>query len=108
MEVSGPASAQAYDPAQRAFVISCENDSRGTLTVTWHADADSPLVNPALVVRGWASDARFRMNGKELALGDGLRVGHERHLAGDDLVIWLGLESAQPVTIEITPSPAPR
>jgi hypothetical protein len=108
MEVSGPASAQAYDPAQRAFVISCENDSPGTLTVTWHADADSPLVNPALVVRGWAFDARFRMNGKELALGDGLRVGHERHLAGDDLVIWLGLESAQPVTIEITPSPAPR
>jgi hypothetical protein len=108
MEVSGPAHGEGYDPAQRAFVVHCESGAAGPLAVTWHADAGSPLVNPALIVRGWPSEASVRLNGRDLAPGTGLRIGHERHLDGDDLVIWLELESAQPVSLVISPSPAPR
>ncbi len=105
MKVSGPAHAQGYDPAQRAFVVRCDDGKPGSVAVTWNASSDNPLVNPALVVRSWASDVRVRLNGKDLARGDGLRVGHERHLEEDDLVIWTDLESARPVTMEISPAP---
>ena len=105
MKVSGAAHVQGYDPAQRAFVIRCDDGKPGAVDVTWNASADSPLDNPALVLRGWASDGRVRLDGKDLAPGDGLRVGHERHLEEDDLVIWTELESARPVTMEIAPTP---
>jgi hypothetical protein len=108
MDVSSPAKGEGYDPAQRAFVVRCEDGNAAALRITWLADAASPLVNPALVVRGWDSGVRVRMNGKDLAPGDGLRVGHERHLDEDDLVIWMDLESEHAVSIEIEPQPSAR
>lgn len=104
MDVTGPGHGEGYDAAERAFVIRSSPDSTGRLVVTWHADANSPLVNPALVIRGWATDARLRVDGKDREAGDTLRFGHERHLDGDDLVIWMDLEATRLVTVEITPS----
>ena len=104
MDVTGAAHGLGYDAAQRAFVIQSNPASTGPLTVTWHADPDSPLVNPALVIQGWTTDARLRIDGKDKEPSDILRVGHERHLDGDDLVIWMEMESTRFVTMEISPS----
>jgi hypothetical protein len=59
-------------------------------------------VNPALVIRGWTTDACLRIEGKDKKPGDALRFGHERHLDGDDLVIWMDMEATRFVKIEIS------
>jgi hypothetical protein len=102
MDVTGPAHGLGYDSAQRAFVIQCSSGSTGPLTVTWHAGSDCPLVNPALVIRGWTTDACLRIDGKDKEPGDAVRFGHERHLDGDDLVIWMDMEATRFVKIEIS------
>jgi hypothetical protein len=107
MDVTGPAHGEGYDPAQRAFLIQCNPGETGPLEVTWHGGPDSPLVNPALVLRGWTIDACLRVDGKDAAPGDGLRIGHERRLDEDDLVIWMDAQAARIFRIEITPPRPP-
>ena len=101
--VSGAGRTEGYDAAQRAFVISSQGGF-GPITATFSASESSPLVNPAIVIHGWPSGARVLLNGKAIDEGERLRIGHERHLGGDDLVIWFELESRESTRIDIAPS----
>jgi hypothetical protein len=107
IDVSGGGQSEGYDPAQRAFVANSENGRTSPITFIFHASESSPLVNPALVIRGWSSGARVTLDGNEIFRGKRLRIGHERHLDSDDLVIWLELESTKLTRVEILPSNGP-
>jgi len=98
--------AEGFDPAQKAFVAARSGPAvPAALDITLRAGADAPVVNPALYVRGWGgAEPRIEIDGRAVRPGRDVRVGHVSRLEGDDLVVWLRLESAAPVRITITPA----
>ena len=101
-----------YDPTQRAFVIekiAAAGKSVAAapvlLILTLAASNGSPLVDPAFVIRNWGdAGARIRIDGRTATPSPSLRVGHEAHLEGTDLVLYLEREATQPLRLEIQPS----
>jgi hypothetical protein len=91
-----------YDPAQRAFVVHRRaNDGRGPLKILIESSVDRPLVNPAFLIDAVDAPKKVRvwMNGKEAQIS--VPVGMERHLEGDQAVIYLEMTATDPVEVEI-------
>jgi hypothetical protein len=95
----------AYDPAQRAYVLSCRDRGRPTkLEAVVAASAESPLVNMGLVVKDWGpGGAAVRVDGVAVTPGKGCAVGHQERLEGSDLVVWIERTAAAPVRVELSP-----
>ena len=101
--------AAGYDPTQRAYVVnrSCPNAS-SVLSVELGASAESPAVNPVLLIRGWGSAApRVGIDGRPAPLGPDVRAGFIHGLESDDLVLWIRKESKTPVRIVLFPTDGP-
>jgi hypothetical protein len=93
-----------YDPAQKAYVIESKGDQDGAATIEIGASTESPLVNPALVLKNWGDrPATIAVDGSSLPLGPDCRLGRNRTLEGTDLVVWLRRESTQPILIRVAP-----
>jgi len=92
-----------YDPTQRAFVVVREaGSSVSQLRLLLKASPDSPLENPAFVIKNWGdAEPRLSVNGKSRLRGATFRYGFVPHLEGCDLVVWLVLESTAPTNIEL-------
>jgi hypothetical protein len=88
---------EGYQAAERAYVLRREGGA-GRARITLRATAESPIVNPALIVRNWSGGARVRVNGKP-----GARIGQIHRLEETNLVVWIEIESRQTVRIEIEP-----
>jgi hypothetical protein len=106
IEVAGKVfRSEGYDPAQRAFVLS--RTAPGTSAVldwTIQASQDSPVVNPAIVVKNWGEvGARLKIDGKPVAWGRDYLYGLERRLEGTDLVVWMRRESVIPIKMSLVP-----
>ena len=64
--------------------------------------AQSPLLNPAFVVKNWGdAEPKLTIDGKAVARGANFRYGLVPQLEGTDLVIWLAMESTKPTSLEI-------
>jgi hypothetical protein len=106
LEVQGQAfRMEGYDPAERAFIL-----SRGTsggdavLEFTLAAAPDTPIVNPAIVVKNWGdTGVRLKIDGKPIARGKDFRCGHVQKLEGTDLIVWIQKESTTPVKLTLAP-----
>ncbi len=73
----GPFQSEGYDPAQRAYVVTA--GSAGKFHASFEASADSPLVNPAIVIKNWGDQIpRLKVNGKAVSWGPDFRVGQVR------------------------------
>lgn len=98
-------SGNGYDKYQRAYVLTCrDKGSPSTLKFQLAASKESPVVNPAFVVRNWGeAGAGLKLNGKPVKRGRDFRFGHRRTFEGSDLIVWLKTESAEPVKISLTP-----
>jgi hypothetical protein len=106
MEVGGEGfRSEGYDAAQRAFVVRRVGAGKAAvLDLTLQASQDSPVVNPALVVKNWGEGgARLKVDGRAMAWGKDYRQGIERNLEGTDLVIWMRKEWVTPVRITLAP-----
>jgi hypothetical protein len=104
IEVAGEAfRSEGYDPAQRAFVLRRAAAGKpAVLDLTLQASHNSPVVNPAIVVKNWGEvGARLRIDGKPVAWGKDFRYGVVRKLEGTDLVVWMRKESVTPVKITL-------
>ena len=86
-----------YNAAERAYVLMREGGT-AKAEIILRATAESPVVNPALIVRNWNGDARVLVNGVSTG-----RIGRVYRLEGTDLVVWIEVESTQPVRIQIEP-----
>jgi hypothetical protein len=87
-----------FDQAERAYVLVNEGGvKRASLTI--QASQESPVVNPAIIIRDWNGGGRVRVNGKP-----GGRVGQSHRLQGTDLVIWIETQSTEPVRVEVEAS----
>ena len=96
-----------YDTSERAFMIrKAEGSAQAPLAFTLHASAQSPLVNPAVIVKNWGkSPAQLRINGERIADGKDFRQGIVARPEGEDLILWLRLESTKPTEVSLLPSP---
>ncbi len=103
---SGPFQSEGYDPAQRAYVVAYEAGvSLSRLHASFEASADSPLVNPAILIKNWGDQVpRLRVNGKAVSWGPDFRVGQVRTLEGTNLIIWMKLQSTNPTNVDLIPS----
>jgi hypothetical protein len=94
-----------YDPPQMAYVIEkTDPESASPLTFTLEASEESPLVNPAFVIRNWGNrEVELILNGTVLKRGTDFRYGIEQKLEGTDLVVWIRKESSEPVSLSLKP-----
>ncbi len=92
---------EGYDFTQRAYKVSSKEGS-GVLEFELAASNESPLVNPAFVIKNWGvKDVTLKINGKKVKRGKDFRFGHRHTLEGSDLVIWLKTEAVKPVSLSI-------
>src|SRR5438445_284437 len=102
IEVSGVGfQSQGYDQTQRAFVVTRQTaTSAPQLRILLQASSESPLINPAFVIRNWGdADRKFRIDRKLVARGADFRYGFVPTLEGRDLVVWLKLDSERPTSL---------
>jgi hypothetical protein len=99
--IQSGASDSQFESTQRSYVISSsKNKEIEKLKFSLQANSDSPVVNPAFVIKNWGDhQVRLKLNGKEISQGTDLRIGHIRRINQYDLVVWLKLESTSKVEI---------
>ncbi len=97
-----------YDPAQKAYILDWKRDHQEhEVEFDLLADEDyygvaSTIVNPAFVVKGWGKQpVDVAIDDKILPPGKDVRVGYESTKVGTDLIVWLKLESKEPVNISL-------
>jgi hypothetical protein len=96
--------AAAYDPGQRAYLLTGVPvaDEGMRLTFTIDASASSPVVNPAFVLKGWGQlPPVVRVDGASVGEGD-VETGFIDTWSGTDLVLWLRKTATSPVQVSVT------
>lgn len=92
---------EGYDFTERAYTVSSKNGD-GVLEFELAASEESPLVNPAFVIKNWGEkDITLKINGDKVKRGKYVRFGHRHTLEGSDLVIWLKMEAVKPVSLSM-------
>lgn len=82
-----------FDKSERAYVITRKDAKAGSFEFTLDATADSPIVNPAIVVKNWGNrPATLSIDGREIPRGKDFRFGHNKTLDGTDLVVWVKIQ----------------
>jgi hypothetical protein len=67
------------------------------------ASTESPLYNPAFIVKNWGDvDADLEINGEEMPEGKNFRYGLRHTLEGSDLIVWIKLQSSEPISIKLS------
>jgi len=98
----------SYDRADRAYHVERKEAAPpAALEFTLQAGKDRPVVNPAVVVRGWGdADARIEIgNAPTPEPGSRrCRIAHARRLDRTDLVVWVKLRSQTPVSVRLRPA----
>ena len=99
---------KGFDATERAFVVSREVAAASQpVQVTLRASGESPLVNPAIVIRNWGiAPARVEIDGQLVPAGKDLRLGSVHRLEGDDLVVWIRKDARPPPRITVAPAGA--
>ncbi len=93
---------RGFDRTERAFVFSRRQSTGKPLDLTLDASVESPVVNPALLVRNWNGDkVRVRIDGQVVPAGKDLRTGVIHKLDGEDLVVWMRRTSTKPLRITL-------
>jgi len=91
-----------YDKFQRSYVLERKADHANSLTFCLEASEDSPIVNPAFVIKNWGTaPVQLKINDQLIPQGKDFRVGYVNNLEGTDLVIWIKANSNQLLTFEL-------
>ncbi len=97
-------SSNGYSRDERAYLVSRNAGEVGPLEFELAANEDSPVYNPAFVVKNWGqAEVKLRINGKMIQRGKAFRYGYRRRLEGTDLIVWLRIESKVPIRMAIIP-----
>ena len=92
-----------YNQAERAYLLE-KSDPASTdpCTFSLEASRDSPLLNPAFIIKNWGRrTATCSANGRQLEEGTDFRQGIRKGPDGEDLILWLRLEGQKPLEISI-------
>ncbi|MBW1788404.1 MAG: hypothetical protein JRK53_17580, partial [Deltaproteobacteria bacterium] len=99
---------EGYDPSQRAYVLRCST-AGSSVDIEINASEESPVVNPALVIKNWgAQTPQLNVGGHSISRGKEFRWGIEYTINGQaDLIVWIRRHSRSPVKITLEPSSPP-
>ncbi|MCK5640850.1 MAG: hypothetical protein KAJ19_08635, partial [Gammaproteobacteria bacterium] len=92
-----------YDQSERAYLIE-KTDPRNSPSCTFvlEASKDSPLLNPALIIKNWGNQlSTLSIDGKKIKQGKDFRQGIRKGPFGEDLIIWIRLDKQKPVKIKV-------
>ncbi len=93
----------AYDKNQRAYVFNAKVPGAGPLEFTLEATPDSPIYNPAFVVKNWGNrPARLTIDDQKIPVGKNCRFGHNKTLDGTDLVVWIKIRYDKKTSFKIS------
>jgi hypothetical protein len=104
LKIEGDKIAAAYDPGQRAYLLTGVPAGGGATQIKFTIDASesSPVVNPAFVIKGWGQlPPVVRVDGISPGEGD-VETGFIDNLSGTDLVLWLRKTGTSPTEVSIT------
>jgi hypothetical protein len=91
---------ESYDPCQRAYLLIKRKDADAReLKFELLATAESPVFNPVFVIKNWGAHVQVRVNGESIERGENFRYGWRNTLEGQDLIVWIKLESSRTVQI---------
>ena len=100
----GPFAGGDYDMSQRAYVLTRSGAGQAPLKCSLAGSADRPIYNPVLVIDGWGdAEVTVAVNPPQADRGKDFRAGLCNGLDRTDLVIWLPLETTEPVELTVTP-----
>jgi hypothetical protein len=93
---------EGYDRGERCYQLVATAEKARGFEVRLKADASSPAIHPAFRIRGWSGGPpRVVLNGKDCP---DARLGLDRRLEGDNLIIYLPVEARSPLTVRIVPN----
>jgi len=95
-----------YDRSERAYRIDCANPTdASTLRCQLAASVESPIYNVPMVIKNWGeAGATLKINGTPPKHKKDFRVGHRHGPERTDLVLWIKLQSTEPVSLELKPA----
>ncbi|MCD6564979.1 MAG: LamG domain-containing protein [Bacteroidales bacterium] len=92
-----------YDQTERAYLI--EKTGQDNLTpcsFVVEASRESPLLNPAIIIKNWGNQlSTLSIDGQNIMHGKDFRQGIRKEAEGEDLIIWIRLDSQKPVEITL-------
>jgi hypothetical protein len=96
-------SSDGFDPTQAAYIIETKTPEKpGPLSFTIDASAESPIINPAFVIKNWGkANVTLTMNEMPLKKSEDYRIGYHQTFKGYDLIIWLEKQSDSSVNIQL-------
>jgi len=96
---------EGYSRNERAYTLTKNLPDRPeALRFEITAGAESPVFNPAFVIRNWGQrDVELIVNGKKIKQGKDFRSGFRRTLESTDLIVWIKIESTKPIRILLLP-----
>jgi hypothetical protein len=96
---------EGYDRNQRAYVIRRKNGLKiSAVNFELVASEESPLVNPAFVVKNWGRiRASLVINDEKMGWSKNHRVGYRKTIDGADLIVWIRGEWSRPVKMSLRP-----
>ena len=100
---SGDYSDEGFDQTRLCYTLQCDVTGAPTaLDLTLTAAGGKSIHNPAIVLKNWGdAEADIAVNGQKPST---CFAGYADDMYGDDLVVWLGVESNGSLDISITPS----
>ena len=100
--LKGGAKYAGFDTPEKAFVFDAAPGAEGSLSWTWEASPESPLIRPVVVLKaGRAAVKGIVLDGRALREGRDYAIGEVRRLEGRSIVLWLNVESERKTTIEL-------
>ncbi len=101
--VKGNVESKGYDKFQRAYVLKCK-DGASKVRIQLAGSKKTPIVNPALVFKGWGDkNVIVKVGDEVLEQGNNYRVGYEKKIDGIDMVLWFEGDSEEVQTGSIEP-----
>lgn len=91
-----------YTAEEKAYTISLA-DEISILDFTLKGTDNSPLVNPAFVIKNWGNhDIILEVDGKVKEKGKDVRYDIRHSIGSDDLIVWMRLEENKEVQVSIS------
>jgi hypothetical protein len=91
-----------YDEAERAYILEKTAGDDNSLEFILKGSIESPVINPAVIIKNWGNrQASLTVNGKKMKQGEDFKQGIRKSLEGDDLILWIRLNSKTPVEISL-------
>jgi len=99
---SGGYTYEGFDEERRCYTLRCNVTSDPeVLNLTLDTSGGKSIHNPVVVVKNWGdADARIEIDGHRPA---DYYAGYADDMYGDDLVVWLGIETTDSFEISIVP-----